>query len=231
VRIEVAGEEVALLPERCLFWPKEKILAVADLHLGRAEVFRRNGLWLPPAAHASDLARLAAVAAREGAAHVIFLGDLVHSAFQLGEKMVAGFAGWRNAYAGETTVLLGNHDRGLEERWPESWRNVRRDSELRVGPFLFRHEPPHESSEAPEESYVLAGHLHPVVRLNGGADRLRLPCFFVTPNFTILPAFTELAGGYELRPNQRDRAFVTAQSRVVEIGPHAARNTSARPHE
>src|SRR5690606_14539343 len=36
-----------------------------------------------------------------------------------------------------------------------------------------------ELSLAPEPVFSLAGHLHPVWRLGGRADRLRLPCFWV----------------------------------------------------
>ena len=48
---------------------------------------------------------------------------------------------------------------------------------------------------------VLAGHLHPVVRLNGpGRDSLRTPCFVVGERQIVLPAFGEFVGGSLVTP-------------------------------
>ena len=32
--IELAGEQVLLLPEKALYWPREKMLIIADIHFG-----------------------------------------------------------------------------------------------------------------------------------------------------------------------------------------------------
>ena len=43
--------------------------------------------------------------------------------------------------------------------------------------------------------YVLAGHLHPGVRLHGpGRQSVRLPCFAFGRNAALLPAFSEFTG-------------------------------------
>ncbi|MEZ4467584.1 MAG: hypothetical protein R3F43_24855 [bacterium] len=44
VALEVAGEVLWLLPERALYWPAAGVLAVADLHWGKAETFQQHGV-------------------------------------------------------------------------------------------------------------------------------------------------------------------------------------------
>ncbi|MCK8516572.1 hypothetical protein M0534_09580 [Methylonatrum kenyense] len=61
----------------------------------------------------------------------------------------------------QTTLVAGNHDRGLD-RLPEDWMLDWRHRPLADGPFVFRHEP-----EPMRQGCVLAGHLHPVLRLRG----------------------------------------------------------------
>ena len=45
--IECAGENILLLSDRALYWPKKKTLLIADVHLGKAEYFRKNGIPVP----------------------------------------------------------------------------------------------------------------------------------------------------------------------------------------
>ncbi|RBD77516.1 phosphoesterase, partial [Xanthomonas oryzae pv. oryzae] len=43
VQLQLAGETVELLGERALYRPAHRALLIADLHLGKADVFRRAG--------------------------------------------------------------------------------------------------------------------------------------------------------------------------------------------
>ncbi|HNG81848.1 MAG TPA: DEAD/DEAH box helicase, partial [Burkholderiaceae bacterium] len=67
--VELAGEALWLLPERALWWPAQSMLLVADVHLGKAQSFRRLGVPVPGGSGAESLARLsgliAALRARE----------------------------------------------------------------------------------------------------------------------------------------------------------------------
>jgi Predicted ICC-like phosphoesterases len=78
--VVIAGEPVRLLPERAAFWPRQRVLFVADLHMGKAAAFRASGLGVPEGHLADDLSRLSQAIARVGARQVIFLGDLLHAA-------------------------------------------------------------------------------------------------------------------------------------------------------
>ena len=44
LEIEWAGEKLVLLPERAIWWAREKTLFIADPHFGKASTFRSAGL-------------------------------------------------------------------------------------------------------------------------------------------------------------------------------------------
>lgn len=196
--IQVRNETFRLTPERCLYWPAHRLLAVADLHLGRAE----------------DLSRLEECAAREGAEGILLLGNFVGSLAGVPRATCEQFASWRERFPGRVTVLFDDHDRGLDQHWPEDWHEINRAVEFEEDGFLFRHEPPLE----PRDSFCWAGHAHPVVNLHGGENRLRLPCFVVEKNYGLLPAFTSLTGGFAVRPHRGIRVYAVAPGFVTEVG-------------
>ena len=43
IAVTLAGEAILLLPERALYWPRQRALFVADVHLGKAA--RRRPIW------------------------------------------------------------------------------------------------------------------------------------------------------------------------------------------
>ena len=45
--IAYAGEAVWLLPEHALWWPAQRVLFIADLHLGKAATYRTLGQPVP----------------------------------------------------------------------------------------------------------------------------------------------------------------------------------------
>jgi len=102
--------------------------------------------------------------------------------------------------------VRGNHDRHAGDP-PPDWRLHCVDEPWRVGPWALVHHPAPVAG-----AYVLAGHLHPAVRLGGrGAraqDRLRLPCFHFGPAVGVLPAFGAFTGQHVVRPAPGDRVFV-----------------------
>src|SRR3982074_1557313 len=45
--IELAGEEIILLPERAIYWPRAETLFVADTHWGKDATFRAAAIAVP----------------------------------------------------------------------------------------------------------------------------------------------------------------------------------------
>ncbi|MCY1043551.1 ligase-associated DNA damage response endonuclease PdeM [Corallococcus sp. bb12-1] len=208
----VGDADVELLPERALHWPEAGVLAVADLHWGKTESFQQHGIPLPVGVLDDDLARLSAALTATRARRLLLVGDLVHSRQGLTEDVIRRVTTWREAHPQLDVVLIrGNHDRHVRTL-PPTWGMEDREDALDEGPFRFAHHP-----EPATGRFVWAGHLHPMVRLGGGGDRLRLPCFHLRPGVGVLPAFSAFTGGLNVRRGRNDRVFAIADTAVVEV--------------
>jgi DNA ligase-associated metallophosphoesterase len=214
MEIELRGQTFELLPEKCLFWRAEKLLVVADLHLGKAEAFQYQGLWLPPQAQLDDLKTLLKIAAEKKAQKILFLGDLIHSLSGVTREVIDTFKTWLDAFQGEVLMAIGNHDLPLMKNWPQAWERVKRVDQEVIGSFIFQHEPP----ESPEpDHFYWIGHIHPNVVIKAGPDRMRLPSFVMGDNIGMLPAYSSLAGGFNIQPRAGQRIYPVAAEKVFEL--------------
>jgi uncharacterized protein len=208
-----ADETLQLLPQKALYWPREKTLFIADIHFGKVAAFRAAGLPLPPGSTTNALSRLDDCIAKTNATRIVFLGDFLHSRDARAKETFARFAAWRKLNADLELVLVrGNHDAHAGDP-PMEWNIRCIDEGETVGPFCLAHHP-----EPDLRGYVLAGHVHPAVRLQGLAnDSLRLPCFWFGAYVCVLPAFGEFTGTYTVQPKLGDRVFVVAENQVIEM--------------
>jgi uncharacterized protein len=177
-----------------LYWPDERLLIVADLHLEKGSAFAKRGVLLPPYDTAATLARLARLVERYAPRLVVALGDNFHdddgplrmsSADRATLKLLQRSRDW--------VWIAGNHDPNL----PDGIGGVFADV-LALGPLTFRHEP----SERPCDGEI-AGHLHPVARVAQRGRAMSRRCFASDGRRLIMPAFGAYAGGL----NVRDRAI------------------------
>ncbi len=210
---EIAGERLVLLAERAAYWPARGTLFVADFHLGKAASFRAAGIPLPSGTTSENVERLGRAIDRTHAAHVVFLGDFLHSAEGRAPRTFERFCAWRAARRDvKITVIRGNHDRKAGDP-PAEWKVDCVEAGASLGPFVLNHEP------GPSRAgYALAGHIHPAVRLSGeGDETLRLPCFWFAKRHGVLPAFGAFTGSAVVRPRPGDRVFVIAEEEVVPV--------------
>ena len=186
--LRLAGEPMQALADRALYWPARRRLLIADLHLGKGNIFRSAGIPVPTGGTKDDLARLDLLLHRSGARELWILGDFLH-----GMRNAQVESAWSALVAAHSpvkvVVVAGNHDRALDaaalgiELFPEDHCD---------GPFQFRHHPVSKSvAGAP---HVLCGHVHPVVRLPKLPGRH--PAFLLQGGQTVLPAFSRFTGGY-----------------------------------
>ncbi len=207
VRIELAGEPVELHGDRALYWPRRQRLLIADLHLGKADIFRRAGIGLPRGGTTHDLQRLSVLIDATQARQVWVLGDVLHGA--------APDAAWREPWDAwrarhrnvHIAALSGNHDRALAQAGLEIellGAGVDEDN------FALRHEPP-----AHQDLHVICGHLHPVISVPG--IRRRFPCFWSRQGITVLPAFSEFTGGYRVALTAEDLVVACVEGDAVQV--------------
>ncbi len=203
------GEELQLLPERCVFWPAQKALLIADAHLGKITHFRKSGIAVPQSAAFRNLQRLEMLLKSYQPETVYFLGDLFHS--ELNTEWLALKELLRAFPAVRFVLIQGNHDI-LHELSYSNLKFEVHSEPLDVGPFTLSHEPLEEC-----KGYNLCGHIHPGVRMLGNArQKLRLPCFYLGQKGGILPAFGEFTGLYILQPKKQDQVFIIAGARVLK---------------
>jgi DNA ligase-associated metallophosphoesterase len=212
VALDVAGERLLLLPQKAVYWARAGLLAIADIHFGKAAAFRSFGIPVPRGTTSENLDALDALIDATGARHVLFLGDFLHARAAHAAGTQAAMLAWRRRRPElALTLVRGNHDKHAGD--PPSTLGIDLvDEPYTLAPFSFCH---HPDLAAP--GYVLAGHIHPVYVLATRFDALRLPCFVAGPARMILPSFGAFTGGHVLAPDEGDRIFVTSGEAVHSV--------------
>lgn len=207
--VEVAGEQVMLLPQKALFWPRERMLVVADIHFGKAAAFRSLGVPVPRGTTTQNLLALDELVALHDARHIMFLGDFLHARAAHAPATQAALLAWRRRHpALALTLVRGNHDRHAGD--PAAALGIDLvDEPHALGPFAFCHHP-----DLDTPGYGLAGHVHPAFLLATRFDALRLPCFVVGPRRMILPSFGAFTGGHLVEPQPAERIWVSSGEAV-----------------
>ena len=210
--VQVAGESLLLLPEKAIYWPRERMLIIADIHFGKAAAFRSLGVPVPRGTTSENLAGLDALVAAHGARQVAFLGDFLHARAAHASSTQLAMLAWRQRHPDLSLMLVrGNHD--LHAGDPAAALGIALvDEPHAIGPFAFCH---HPGVDAP--GYGLAGHVHPVYVLATRFDALRLPCFVVGEQGLILPSFGAFTGGHAVKPGPGDRIYVTSGDAVHAV--------------
>lgn len=189
MQIEIAGTTILLLPQKAMFLPEHSILIIADLHLGKAQHFRKSGIFMPAGSTAKDYLVLNALIKQYNPQQVWFLGDLFHS---IHNSEWLQFEAFVLTYPNiNFTLIKGNHDI-IKEEYYDKLGIIVVPHVLPLDELLFSHEPiPHVE----EGKINIAGHIHPGCVIHGkGRQSYRLPCFHFKGQNFLLPAFGYLTG-------------------------------------
>jgi DNA ligase-associated metallophosphoesterase len=202
-------------PLRSLYWEEENTLLIADLHLGKSGHFRKSGIAVPQHVYKADLQRLIAQLYFYKAERLIIAGDFTHST---ANRELELFMKWRHDFSGlQIDLVKGNHDI-LDDAWYEA-ANIRVSvHKLQAGPFLFLHDLKDQRTLTDTEKnlYHFAGHLHPGVLLKGLArQHMKLPCFYFTPGYCVLPAFSRFTGNFIVRPSKGELVYAITGEEVT----------------
>jgi DNA ligase-associated metallophosphoesterase len=203
-----------LLPELAAFDPLSLTLYVADLHLGKAAVFRDAGVPLPDGSDAETLDALSVLIRRVNAVRLVILGDVFHNRIDRRDALQTLLSGWLGSHpALALTIVPGNHDRRVH--WDEWFPNA---EVLPPGSLLGTHALHHHPPErVPESGLALCGHLHPGVSLGRGVRSVTAPCFRLQQNVLTLPAFGAFTGLSIVTLTAEERFFVSLREKVVEV--------------
>ena len=193
--IEVCSAKFVADRSGALYWPAEKALIVADLHLEKGSSGASRGRLLPPYDTRATLLKLAETVDRFQAEAVIALGDSLHD------------TGAADRICGEDLDILriiqderewiwvtGNHDPHIDGKLGGDCV-----PEVALSGLTLRHIPANG-----RVTHEIAGHLHPAAKLSIHGHTLRRPCFVGNGLRLVLPAFGAFTGGL----NVMDDAFL-----------------------
>ncbi|MGB3740419.1 MAG: ligase-associated DNA damage response endonuclease PdeM [Pontixanthobacter sp.] len=217
VPLSFASDEFALTTSGALYWPRERALLVADLHLEKASFYAKHGQMLPPYDSRETLERVALAIRETGARRVFTLGDNFHDG-EGSVRLEPHAAGMLAALtrAVDWVWITGNHD--AESNWPEMEARTggTLQEELEVAGMILRHE-----AKLGETRPEFSGHFHPRLQIKIRSRRIRRPCAVVSRGEQggrvgtrmILPAFGALTGGMDAA----DPAIVKALQPATHI--------------
>ena len=210
MHIEIAGQELLLLPERAVFWVEKKWLLFADVHLGKATHFRKHGAAIPSGP--GNFQRMDRLIHRWKPEKVVFLGDLFHSSKN---AIWNRFSEFTKKQPCDFILIKGNHDLLGKNDYADARLELIPSRLINSGLALC-HEP--DTCSDLHDHYELAGHIHPGIRLEGkGRQSLRLPCFAFGQKQGILPAFGDFTGLALIEAKPGSRYFVPVEDRVLEL--------------
>lgn len=184
---------------KAAWFPRERVLAVADLHLGYAWAHRLSGQLMPIPPTNDTLTRLAELQREYDPQEVVMLGDIVHRAMALpvlAEEVRELFDAL--SARSRLTFLAGNHDRNLKVVLKEWTLPIELLGSRTVGNHLLVHgdAPPPET----DASVIVMGHEHPAISIGDGVTTSqKCPCFLISESVIVLPAFSRWAAGTNIR--------------------------------
>jgi uncharacterized protein len=192
----LAGVALVADPAGALYWPDERLLVVADLHLEKGSAFATRGVLLPPYDTATSLARLSRLVERYQPRLAVALGDSFHDGGGPARMDDNSRVALKAVQRGRDWLwIAGNHD-------PDPADNIggRFANEIALGALTLRHEPSPKQSDG-----EIAGHLHPLARVAQRGRVVSRRCFACDGRRLVMPAFGAYTGGL----NIRDRAIVS----------------------
>ncbi|HEV8390455.1 MAG TPA: ligase-associated DNA damage response endonuclease PdeM [Dongiaceae bacterium] len=194
-----------------LFWPEERLLVAADLHLEKGSSYASSaGRLLPPYDSAQTVARLERLTESYRPQRVIALGDSFHdrrSATRLDGEVAARIRTLTDRV--DWIWIHGNHDPK-----PPQQLGGRGAVEIAIGPLIFRHDA-HEGRNG--EGGEVIGHYHPVASVSTRGRSFRRRCFAIGRHRLLLPAFGAYVGGLNVREIAIQR-LLDAKAQVALLG-------------
>jgi DNA ligase-associated metallophosphoesterase len=203
--------EFLLSYNKCIFWSKNEILILSDLHLGKASHFRKNGISVTNNLIEAEFENLEKCIATFQPKKVIIVGDLFHS---YANNEVELFGTWiKKNKTIQWHLVKGNHDILKEEVYKNL--GLQTHLQLQIDDIVFAHQPPIKFYE---KLYYITGHVHPAIKVPIGKTKQKsLPCFFFGQQHAILPSFGLFTGNYTIKPSKKDVVYAITANSVIKI--------------
>jgi hypothetical protein len=193
--------------DKALYLEQEKILVIADLHLGYEEYLNKQGVFLPRFQYKKIIEDLDKIFLEvEKVKEIIILGDLKHEfggILRQEWREVLNFLNYLKKKVKKIVLIKGNHDNYLI--------NILKKEKIKIkdfyvsGELAFMHGHKMFSGildKDKEIKKIFLGHLHPAIRISKGAKSEIYKCFlrgrWKGKEVVILPSFFPLVEGADV---------------------------------
>ena len=206
-----AGKNWLLDTRRVLVNTDDKLVILSDVHIGYYSSFRAKGSYLPTYDRDMLEQTVRSLVQDYKRYHWILAGDIKHN-----HKKTVSSDEQRELFRLLTiiseknplTILLGNHDKGLEDLLSDLHIQCTIEKSLELDGYSITHG---QNILDYKSGKLIIGHVHPIFSVDA-VKSLFIPVFAVSEDLVILPAFNSIAGGYNIRKfsndNQIKRKFI-----------------------
>jgi putative SbcD/Mre11-related phosphoesterase len=207
--------------DKALWFPREKILVISDLHIGHEEAMNRAGIFLPRVQFKQIMQDLRKIFEIVGSVEeIIVLGDLKHEFGKISDQewsetlKVLDFLLEKSK---KVVLIKGNHDTVLgriAEKKGIEIKNyyIRGEKVFAHGHKLFP-----EMMDRKIRTFIL-GHRHPAVIISDKYKKERYKCFLVGKwrgkNVVILPSFFPLIEGTDIVNTEENNLLFIPESKL-----------------
>lgn len=206
MNIHFCGEDFLLHPSGSLYWSRENMLIVSDLHLEKGSSFAHGGFFLPPYDSHHTLLSLQDACEETNCQRLLFLGDSFHddAGYHRLSKENADIIDQFRAYS--PVWVRGNHD----SVYTPSGFNAFDEFECRG--LTFRH------IASRDDVYgEISGHYHPKIYKTKDGAKIVRACFIEDGRRMVLPAIGAYTGGLSVT-DPSIKSLFTSEPNVYALG-------------
>jgi len=189
-----------------LFLEKQKILVMADSHIGNEEALNKQGILIPRLQFKEILKQLEPVFKKVKPEMIVMLGDIKHEFGTISRQE------WRDTLnlfdyliskTGKVVLIKGNHDTILGPLAEKKDLAVRDSFFVDNILFCHGHKLLDEKSEAFKKAKtIIIGHEHPAIGLRDGPRVEKYKCFllgkFKGKKLIVMPSFNFVTEGTDV---------------------------------
>jgi DNA ligase-associated metallophosphoesterase len=208
------GSAVIMGADRTLWLPNYEILVISDLHIGKAQHFRKHGIPIPMEAAFKNLELFKIAVLKRRPKQLILLGDLFHSRLNSEWPLFVDLiSSLRQEFYFDIVLTIGNHDILSSQDYLEISAHCVPFYE--VDELYFIHEP--ITTTKNESNLIVCGHLHPGVIVKGKArSKIKLPCFGLQNQCLIMPSFGNLTGSININWQEDSRTWAILNNTTIQ---------------
>ncbi|MBA2650532.1 MAG: ligase-associated DNA damage response endonuclease PdeM [Legionella sp.] len=184
--IEFANHQLILSGLGGIYWPGQKLLVVADLHLEKGSYYLTRGNPLPLYDTLDTLSRLEHLVSLYNPQCLLTLGDNIHdvqAVTRMNQENIDLLKKIRDSVS-KWVWLIGNHDKHTVPKEP----GLHVCTQLDIETITFTHD------LLRDKPWQILGHYHPKATIKNISGK----CFLVNNHKIILPAFGSYTGGLNI---------------------------------